>query len=125
MWVAAWLIAGGLLGAGFSHAAYTFKWGARTILGYGLIVASIIYLPIGVSHGRPLSWMALETLGVVVYVVIAFLGMSGSSWWLVAGWITHPFWAIVLHHFGLGAGFGPYWLTVSSAGFDVLVAVMI
>jgi hypothetical protein len=125
MWVAAWLIIGGLCGVAASRVAYTFRWGAKLVVGYALIVASIWYLPLGISAGRPLSWIAVETLGIAVYVIVAFLGMRGSSWWLGLGWVTHPLWNIVLHHLGLGAGVEPYWLTVSSSGFDVMVAAMI
>ncbi|HLW71844.1 MAG TPA: hypothetical protein VKS22_14615 [Candidatus Binataceae bacterium] len=125
MWVAVWLAVGGVAGVIFARAAYTFRWGTKAVLGYALITASLVYLPFGIYYGRPLPWLACETLGIAVYVVIAFLGMRGSGWWLVIGWATHPFWNITLHHLGLGAGVGPYWLTVFSSAFDLMVAAMI
>jgi len=124
-WVGSCLIVGGLAGFIFSRAAYTFRWGTKPVLGYALIAASLVYLPVGISDGRPLVWIAFETLGIAVYVVIAFLGMHGTSWWFVLGWVTHPFWNIALHHLGLGAGVAPHWLTVFSSAFDVMVAAMI
>jgi hypothetical protein len=125
MWVVQWLIVGGLFGAAFARMAYTMRWGARPVLGYALIIASVGYLPLGILYGRPLPWVAFETLGIAVYVVIAFLGMRESSWWLVLGWVTHPLWNIALHHLGMGAGFGPHWMTVLSSGFDLTVAAII
>jgi hypothetical protein len=124
-WVAVCLIIGGLAGFIFASAAYSFRWVTKAVLGYALIIASLVYLPVGIFDGRPPGWIAFETLSIAIYIIMAFLGMRGSRWWLVLGWVTHPFWNIALHHLGLGAGVAPHWVTVFSSAFDVMVVTMI
>jgi hypothetical protein len=126
MRVALWLILGALSGAGFSAAAFTLRWGAKRILGYALMVAAVVYLPAAILHGHstPVRMVAAP-IGVVLYWTIAFVGMQGSSWWLVAGWITRPVWNLALHHLGPDAAVIPSWFPIFWAGFDVTIAAAI
>ena len=129
MQVALWLGLGTLLGAAFSTAAHTFRWGAKAILGYSLMFAAIVYLPTlifyGISGHSSALRMVVAPTGVVLYWWIAFLGMRGSSWWLVAGWSTRPVWNLALHHIGPSATAVPTWFSIFCAGFDVMIAATI
>jgi hypothetical protein len=125
MRVAAWLIIGALLGAGFSRFAHTFRWGAKMILGYGLMAAAILYLPMAILGEGSAAQTVVQPVGIVLYWTTAFLGIRGSSWWLVAGWVTRPLWNVALHHLWPGIGLVPTWYTITCAGFDLMVAATI
>jgi hypothetical protein len=91
--------------------------------------AATVYLPTVIYYGffghSTALRIVVEPIGVVLYWSLAFLGMRGSSWWLVAGWSTRPVWNLALHQLGPSATQIPSWFSIFCAGFDVMVAATI
>jgi hypothetical protein len=125
MQVIVWLIIGAVLGGGFVRYAYTFKWGTRAFLGYGLLAVATVYVALALFASPPDGWVVVEITGVALYGTIGLLGIRGSYWWLFAGWIAHPVWDVGLHCLGSGASFVPAWYAITCASFDVVVAISI
>ena len=92
------------------------------VFAMGLVVAAVIYIGFAFAHGAPLRSLLLESLGVVPFGLLAWLGLRGSQLWLALGWAAHVAWDLGLN-WGSGApGFVPSWYPVVCTCFDLLVA---
>ena len=95
--------------------------GARRMLAAGLVIAAVIYLGFAAWAGTA-RWLALESAGVLLFGVPAWLGLRRTRFWLAAGWALHPVWDLWLHG-SPGAAFVPSWYPVLCVGFDLVVAL--
>jgi hypothetical protein len=95
------------------------------ILAVGLVVAALIYIYFAIGSSASKLWIEIEIVGVVFYGLLAVLGLRYSSWWLMLGWITHPFWDIELHLVSQGSAFTPAGYAIACASFDLLIAMYI
>lgn len=91
----------------------------------GLGVAALLYVLFAVWAAHPLPWLLLELGGVLLYGTVAWLGVRFNPWWLVAGWLLHPLWDMVLHGHGQGAALAPPGYAVACLSFDMLVACVL
>ena len=86
MLITIWLLLGFLLAsvciAILKHAPEST---ARRMMAVGLVVAALIYLLFALPGGDS-SWMGIEALGVLLYGLLAWLGLTRSVRWLAAGW---------------------------------------
>ena len=62
---------------------------------------------------------------VIVDGTMGLLGLPGSRWWLVTGWVLHHLWDMVLHYLGPRQSFAPATYTIPCLSFDLLVAAYI
>ncbi|MEM7051780.1 MAG: hypothetical protein AAF604_19095 [Acidobacteriota bacterium] len=115
-----WLILGLLLALPF--VAYGRSRG-RIVFAQGLVVAALVYVLFALRAPDPPLWLAIEIAGVGLYGALAWLGLRGSRYWLVAGWALHPLWDVGLHLSAGGRHFAPLWYTLPCLSFDLLVAV--
>lgn len=90
----------------------------RRFYAVGLGVAAFIYLIFGMRAGS-MGWLGIETAGVVLYGLLAWLGLVRSPWFLVAGWLLHVAWDVGLHATAL---FVPAPYPGWCLAFDVIVA---
>ena len=118
------LAEGAISAAIFLTVAFLLRRYTRIILAVGLIAAAVAYI-FFVQRIESSLWLGVEIAGVAIYGVMALLGIRRSPWWLVAGWIFHPLWDIVLHFMGPGHTFAPVTYTVPCLSFDLLVAAII
>ena len=86
MYIAAWLLAGLLLGAGFVRYAQARRRGAHRVLAAGLLVAAMVYVPFAMRAPNVLPWLAVELAGIGVFAALGMMGLRSSPWWLAAGW---------------------------------------
>jgi hypothetical protein len=99
----------------------------RDIIGRSLLVV-FLFAAAGAYFGFALLaapgpiWVLAELVQVIIFGVIALLGLRGSPWWLAAGWALHPLWDVVLHYVGPGHSFAPITYTIPCLSFDLLVA---
>jgi hypothetical protein len=119
------LIAGAVLGLTFTAIAYVLSRYTRQILFAGLIVVALAYIAFCVDAREPRVWLGVELAGVGVYGAMGFRGLSGSAWWLVAGWALHPLWDVGLHLWGPGRWFAPVWYSIPCVSFDLVVAACV
>ena len=91
-----------------------------TIYAAALVVAALIYVGFA-AVGGALPWVALEAGGLVLFSVVALLGLRISVWALALGWIAHAGWD-VLPHKVLSVGFVPEWYPFVCIGFDLFLA---
>jgi hypothetical protein len=91
------------------------------ILAVSLVGAAVIYVGFAAVWGD-YRWVAIETAGVPIYWLFAWLGMRYSPVWLAVGWAAHPVWDVVLHMLGPGRAIAPDWYPVACITFDLLVA---
>ena len=92
-----------------------------TIYAAALVVAALIYVGFAAVGGAALLWVALEAGGLVLFSVVALLGLRFSVWALVLGWIAHVGWDVLLHKV-LVVGFAPKWYPFVCVGFDLFLA---
>lgn len=91
------------------------------IYAVGLVVAASIYVAFAALGGSTLSWLALESGGLVLFSLVALLGLRISVWFLTLGWAAHSVWDVLLHKV-LNVGFVPEWYPVMCLGFDLFLA---
>lgn len=91
------------------------------ILGYALIIAALIYV-LFAFIGSNLTWIGIESLGVLVYGVFFVLSKNRGLYLLALGWLLHPVWDVGLHLFGSGVSFAPEWYVIMCISFDITVA---
>jgi hypothetical protein len=91
------------------------------IYAVGLVVAALVYVGFAARGGVALSWLALESGGLVLFSSVALLGLRISMWFLMLGWAAHALWDVLLHKV-LNVGFVPEWYPVMCLGFDLFLA---
>ena len=89
----------------------------------GLIVAALFYVAFSFT-GAGTQWLMIELIGLVVFTLIAVLGLRVSPWFLVLGWASHVWWDIFLHLVREQV-FVPDWYPVACISFDLIVAAYI
>lgn len=85
-----------------------------------LVIAALIYLGF-VARDLTLGWLALELAGVILFTLLAWLGVRFSALILAAGWAVHVGWDVWLHKL-MDVAFVPGWYPVICVGFDLLLA---
>ena len=116
------IIFGAVLGAVFVLVARRRKRsGEIRLLAVGLVVAALIYIVLALGAGADRRWFALETAGLGVFGVLAWLGLRTSLWWLALGWVAHVGWDVGLH-LDQAQTFVPTWYPLLCVGFDLVVA---
>ena len=116
-----------LLGAALSLALVVL---ARTYLprremrvyAVGLVIAALIYVGFGVAGGAGAQWLALESLGPLLYGAAAWGGLRGRPWLLAAGWAGHVAWDVPFHLSGAWAEYTPPWYPWLCVSFDLIMA---
>ena len=94
------------------------------IYAVGLVVAALIYVGFAIAGDATLSWLVLESGGLVLFTLIALYGLRVSAWALVQGWAAHAVWDVLLHQV-MEVGFVPKWYPGFCLGFDLLLAAYI
>lgn len=95
----------------------------REVLLYagGLVFAASVYVVFAVVGGAALSWVVLESSGLVLFSLVTLFGLRVSVLALALGWAAHAAWDVLLHGVR-GAGFVPDWYPVFCVGFDLCLA---
>jgi hypothetical protein len=126
MMTAFWLLAGAFLGALWIGWVSGRKRGGRQVLAIGLLLAAAIYVAFAFAFGADsVDWVALESIGLLAFGCLGWLGIRGNVLWLAAGWGLHPLWDVGLHWHGPGAAVVPAWYAVACVSFDLVVAIYI
>jgi hypothetical protein len=94
----------------------------RRVYAVGLVIAALVYVGFGAAGGAGGRWLAVETLGVLLYGVAAWVGLRGRPWLLAAGWAAHVAWDVPLHLSGSGSGYTPGWYPWLCVSFDLVVS---
>ena len=117
------LILGGALALALVGLARTYLTGReRRVYAVGLVIAALIYVGFGVVGGAGARWLALESLGVLIYGAAAWGGLRGRPWLLAAGWAGHVAWDVLLHLAGAGSEYTPPWYQWLCVSFDLIIA---
>lgn len=90
------------------------------IYSVGLIVAALLYVGFSLA-GASSQWFMIELIGLVVFSLIAVLGLRVSLWFLTIGWVLHVSWDVLLHLMK-EQPFVPNWYPVVCISFDLIVA---
>lgn len=91
------------------------------IFGYSLIIAALIYVCFAALDAN-VSWLIIESAGVVIYSCFFILSNKRGLYWLAAGWMLHPVWDAALHLLDAGGSFAPNWYAIMCISFDITVA---
>jgi hypothetical protein len=94
--------------------------GQLRLLALGLLVTALIYVVVALPR-TGLHWVAVETAGLALYGILAWLGLKTSPWWLALGWAGHVVWDLALHLEPAHATV-PMWYPWGCVGFDLIVA---
>lgn len=98
-------------------------WGAKRELrlyAISLIVAALIYV-VFTARGASFNWLALEIAGLVLFTLLALLGLKASAFILALAWALHAAWDVLLHKL-YDAAFVPDWYPLVCLSFDLLLA---
>ncbi len=90
------------------------------IYALALSIAALIYVGFALA-GATLAWAAVEVCGLVVFTVIAWLGLRVTAWMLVLGWASHVAWDMLLHKL-MDVAFVPDWYPFVCLSFDLFLA---
>lgn len=93
--------------------------GETRLLALGLVVAAFIYVGLAMT-GADKHWLVLETLGLGLFGLMAWLGVRLSLWWLVLGWVGHVGWDVGFH-LDRSPPFVATWYPLLCVGFDLVV----
>jgi hypothetical protein len=96
--------------------------GESRIYAIGLVTAALIYLSFGLVGGVSASWLAVESLGVIIYGAVAWVGLRWQPSFLALGWAAHVAWDVLLHLNGAGAEYTPAWYPWLCISFDLVIA---
>ena len=94
----------------------------RRVYAVGLVIAALLYAVFGVAGGADAQWLALESLGALLYGAAAWGGLRGRPWLLAAGWAGHVAWDVPIHLSGAGAEYTPPWYPWLCVSFDLIMA---
>jgi hypothetical protein len=90
------------------------------IYALALVVAALIYVGFAFVGATP-AWFTIEAFGLLVFTVMAWLGLRVTAWMLVCGWASHGAWDMLLHKLSEVA-FVPDWYPIVCLSFDLLLA---
>ncbi len=117
------LLLGTVLSLGLVRLARTFPpKRERRVYAVGLVIAALVYVGFGAAGGAGAQWLALETLGLLLYGAAAWAGLRGRTWLLAAGWAAHIGWDVLLHLSGAGSEYTPHWYPWLCVSFDLVMA---
>lgn len=91
----------------------------------GLLIATLIYVGFAAFYSASAMWIGIELAGVAIYGVFVYLGYKKGATWVATGWALHVLWDVLLHEYGAGANFVPYWYPPLCIGFDLAAALAI
>ena len=94
----------------------------RRVYAVGLVIAALVYVGFGAVGGAVGRWLALESLGVLLYGAAAWGGLRGRPWLLAVGWAAHVAWDAILHLSGAGSEYTPHWYPWLCVSFDLVMA---
>jgi hypothetical protein len=90
------------------------------IYAIALIIAALIYVGF-TARGATLGWLVLELAGLMVFTLLALLGLKISALILAFAWALHAAWDVLLHKL-LNVAFVPDWYPLTCLSFDLLLA---
>ncbi|MDY6900095.1 MAG: DUF6010 family protein, partial [Cyanobacteriota bacterium] len=90
------------------------------IYAVALIIAALIYVGFSLLS-QNVTWILTETLGVIIFSLISFIGLKFSPWFLAVGWLIHPAWDLFIDNHN-STTFVPYWYPTLCIGYDIAVA---
>ena len=85
-----------------------------------LIIAALIYVGFTAQGVAP-AWLILELAGLIVFTLLAWLGLKFSALILALAWAAHAAWDVFLHKL-LDVAFVPDWYPLVCVAFDLLLA---
>jgi hypothetical protein len=116
------IVVGAVLGVLFVLAARAWTGSTgRLVLGIGLVVTALIYVGFALAAEDRSRSLVIEMVGVLLFGLLAWLGLRRSLWWLSIGWLGHVAWDVGLHLDRTLAGV-PAWYPLFCIGFDLVVA---
>ncbi len=93
------------------------------IYAVALIIAASIY--VGFSFvSQNTIWILTEIIGIILFSIIAFMGIKLSPWFLAMGWLIHPVWDLLIDNHSLTI-FVPQWYPTVCIGYDIAIALYI
>lgn len=116
---------GVLFALGFVAFARWSKVRPALLAAYALIAVTFLYVGFAFGSEEPATWIGFEMTGVAVFGTLAGMAIFGSPWFVVAGFVLHPAWALYIHYFGAGSAFAPAPFVIANVGFDVVIAAYI
>jgi hypothetical protein len=85
-----------------------------------LVIAALVYVGFTL-RGATLRWLAIELAGLIVFTLLAWLGLKASALILAFAWAAHAAWDLLLHKL-LDVAFVPDWYPLACLAFDLVLA---
>ncbi|MBV6625877.1 MAG: hypothetical protein KI793_23595 [Rivularia sp. (in: Bacteria)] len=91
----------------------------RKFYATALIIAALVYVYFS-SLSQNGTWILTEIIGVIIFSIIALLGVKYSFWFLAIGWFIHPIWDLLIDNHSLTI-FVPRWYPIICIGYDIVI----
>jgi hypothetical protein len=85
-----------------------------------LVIAALVYVGFTL-RGATLKWAALELAGLILFTLLAWLGLKVSALILAFAWAAHAAWDVLLHKLQ-DVAFVPDWYPLACLAFDLVLA---
>ncbi|WP_455201838.1 DUF6010 family protein [Kaarinaea lacus] len=116
------LVSGILLAAGLLF--YLKRFNERTRLTIGalaLLLAALVYVLFALASQNQL-YITIEIVGLLLFLLLIWLGYQYSFWFIVLGWLLHVLWDMGLYP-AETAPYVPQWYAWFCVGFDIVMAL--
>jgi hypothetical protein len=116
---------GALFAVGLIILARWAKTRPALLAAYALIAVCFLYVGFAIRSENSETWIGFEMTAVAVFGTLAGMSIVGSPWFVVAGFLLHPAWALYVHYFGAGSAFAPAPFVMATVGFDIVAALYV
>lgn len=118
---AVWFVLGTVAAFVFLAFARATRSDELRVLAVGLTVAAAIYVIFALVGRAGVSAVAVESVGLVIYSVLAVAGVRRDARWLALGWLVHPIWDFGHRVIEGDFGYAPNWYIVACLAFDLII----
>jgi len=116
------IFGGALLAAGLLYFVKRFNERTKlSIASLALFIAALIYVLFALVTRNEL-YIAIEIVGLMLFLFLIWLGYQYSFWFVVLGWLLHVMWDVGLHP-AQALPYVPQWYAWLCMGFDVVLAL--
>ena len=118
------IIAGVLLAFGLLFYIKRFNERTRlTIAALALLIAALVYVLLALVSRNEL-FITIEIVGLMLFLLLIWLGYQYSFWFITLGWLLHVLWDVSLHP-AHTVPYVPQWYAWLCVGFDIVMALYV
>lgn len=116
------MVSGIFLAAGLLFYLKRFSERTRLTIGaFALLLATLVYVLFALLSQNQL-YITIEIVGLLLFLLLIWLGYQYSFWFIVLGWLLHVLWDMGLYP-AETVPYVPQWYAWFCVGFDIVMAL--